>query len=206
MQRLIACLSIRRKLTLVTMTTSAAALIVASVMFGVFDNVTSRQSAVKELTTMADVIGGNSAAALTFDDAQAGSEILSRLRVQPIIVRAAVYDAKGLVFTTYDRTQGWLPLACGAAGTSQTSNALVIVTRAIVLGREQIGTVCLESDLQEVTARHRAYAFIMLAAFAVALLAAFTLSATLQRVISAPILHLAQIARIVSTTQMYSSR
>ena len=41
MQSLIARLSIKRKLTLVTMTTSAAALIIASLMFGVFDDVTA---------------------------------------------------------------------------------------------------------------------------------------------------------------------
>ena len=206
MKALIGRLSIKRKLTFVTMTTSVAALVVASVMFGVFDHVTSQQSAVRELTTMADVIGGNSAAALTFDDASAGSEILSRLGVQPSIVRAAVYDAKGRIFTTYDRNRGWLPLICGTATEPLLTADSLIVARPIQLGREQIGTVCLESNLQEVTARHEAYAVIMLAAFAMALLAAYALSATLQRLISGPILHLAQIAQLVSTTRTYSAR
>src|SRR5258705_8104041 len=158
MNALIGRLSIKRKLTFVTMTTSMAALVVASVMFGVFDHVTSRQSAVRELTTMADVIGGNSAAALTFDDASAGSEILSRLGVQTSIVRAAVYDAKGRIFTTYDRNRGWLPLICGTETKPVFTADSLTVARPIQLGREQIGTVCLESNLQEVTARHQAYA------------------------------------------------
>jgi signal transduction histidine kinase/DNA-binding response OmpR family regulator len=208
MNTLVRRMSIKRKLTLVTMTTSAAALVVASVMFGVFDHVTSQQSAVKELTTMADVIGGNSAAALTFDDASAGGEILSRLGVQTSIVRAAVYDAKGRVFTTYDRNRdGWLPLVCGMDKAAPLfTEASLIVARPIQLGRERIGTICLESNLQEVTARHEAYGVIMLAAFAMALLAAYALSATLQRLISGPILHLAQTARLISTTRAYSSR
>ena len=206
MNTLIGRLSIKRKVTLVTMTTSTAALVVASLMFGVFDHVTSNQSAVKELTTMADVIGGNSAAALTFDDAGAGSEILSRLVVQPSIVRAAVYDAEGRIFTTYDRNRGWLPLDCGMETEPRRRSASLIVTRPVHLGSDQIGTVCLESNLQEVTARQRAYAVIMLAAFAMALLAAYALSATMQRLISGPILHLAQTARLISTTRTYSSR
>jgi two-component system sensor histidine kinase/response regulator len=203
---LIGRLSIKRKVTLVTMTTSAAALVVASVMFGVFDHITSNQLAAKELTTMADVIGGNSAAALTFDDASAGSEILARLGVQPSIVRAAVFDAQGRIFTTYDRNRGWLPLECGMVTEPLRTGASLIVTRPVHLGGDQIGTVCIESDLQEVTARRRAYAVIMLAAFVMALLAAYALSATLQRLISGPILHLAQTARLVSTTRTYSSR
>ncbi len=206
MNTLIGRLSIKRKVTLVTMTTSTAALVVASLMFGVFDHITSNLSAVKELTTMADVVGGNSAAALTFDDASAGSEILSRLGVQPSIVRAAVYDAEGRIFTTYDRNRGWLPLSCGMETESLRTSASLVVTRPVRLGRDQIGTVCLESNLQEVNARRRAYAVIMLAAFAMALLAAYALSATMQRLISGPILHLAQTARLVSTTRTYSSR
>ena len=207
---LIGPLSIKRKLTLVTMATSAAALVVASLMFGIFDHVTGDQSAVKELTTMADVIADSSTAALTFDDAAAGFDILSHLRAQTSIVRAVLYDSKGRVFTTYDLNGGRVPLACvtesGVESAPLFTGTSLIVTRPIQLERGRIGTVCLESNLQEVTARHRAYGVIMLAAFGMALLAAYATSAALQRVISGPILHLAQTARLVTTTRTYSAR
>ena len=108
--------------------------------------------------------------------------------------------------TTYDRNRGWLPLSCGMGTEPLRTSKSLIVTRPVHLGGDQIGTICLESNLQEVSARQQAYSVIMLAAFAMALLAAYALSATMQRVISGPILHLAQTARLISTTRTYSSR
>ena len=206
MNSLIARLSIKRKLTLVTMATSAAALVVAAVMFGVYDDTMTRRAIVHDLETMADVVGGNSTAALAFDDAASASAILGRLRADPTIVRAIVRDSAGRAFSEYGHDNSGRPMACGSETQPVYAAGLLIVTRAITLNGDRIGTICVESDLAGVAVRHRAYFTIMLGVLAFAMLAAYLLSGQLQRLISGPILNLAQTARIVSTTQTYSSR
>jgi hypothetical protein len=195
LKALIAGLSIKRKLTLVTMTTSTAALVVASVMFGVFDRVTSNQSTVKQLTTMADVIGGNSAAALTFDDASAGSEILFPPRPPDQRCQGGGLRCEGHV-VHHLRPQSWTAAARLRNRDRGNSHGAVADHReadSAGAGPDRHDLPGIESSGGE--RARQAYAIIMLAAFAMSLLAAYALSASLQRLISGPIIHLAQTAR-----------
>src|SRR2546422_153664 len=76
----------------------------------------------------------------------------------------------------------------------------------IVRGGEQIGTIYLQSTLQEMNARLSRYSEIGGAIVLGASLIAFLFSSRLQRVISEPILSLAHTARIVSEQKNYSVR
>src|SRR2546422_4898850 len=73
-------LSIRRKLTLIIMLTSSVALLLACAAFVSYDLYTFRQAKVHDLTTLAEIIGSNSTAALTFGDSNSAKEILGALR------------------------------------------------------------------------------------------------------------------------------
>ncbi len=76
----------------------------------------------------------------------------------------------------------------------------------ISLDKAQIGTIYLESDLQEMDARIREYLMVVSVILVASLFLAFFLSSRLQRVISGPILQLAETARLVSTKKNYSIR
>jgi len=78
--RLLLNMSIRRKLTLLMMLTSVVALLLACGSFLTYDVATFRRKLALELTVLADVIGSNSTAALTFDDAGAARDALGALR------------------------------------------------------------------------------------------------------------------------------
>src|SRR5205085_8597573 len=56
-----------------------------------------------DLRSQADLIGRASATALAFDDAKVAGENLSLLKVTPSILSAAIYTAKGKLFSTYTR-------------------------------------------------------------------------------------------------------
>ena len=197
--------SIKRKLTLVTMTTSCAALLVACALFVVYDYLTFRQTLAKEISTMADIVGGNSTAALSFDDKESASEVLRRLRAQESIRTAVLIDAAGRTFASF-QAAGWPISGCeGVTGASYTNGGL-IVTKPIHLASERIGTICIQSDLSAIEARLRGYGVILGVVLLVSSLTAFLLSARLQRLISDPILRLAQTARTVSVDRNYGLR
>jgi len=202
---LVSSLSIKVKLTLVTMLTSSAALLVACAMFATYDYITLRQALVQEVSTMADIVGGNSTAALSFDDEESASRILASLRSQSSIIGASLYGAEGRLFTTW-RVTGADASLCEAESSVQVTREAVIVARPVVLAGEQIGAICIQSDLSRLDARLRGYGISLAVVMLVSSLTALLLSDRLQRLISGPILQLAQTARAVSTDRNYAVR
>lgn len=201
-------LSIKRKLTLIIMATSAVALLLACAAFAVYDFFTFRQAMVRDLSTMADIIGANSTAALTFGDQQAAGEMLATLNAKPHIVSASLHTKENQVVATYRRQdqQGEFVPPTPQADSYQFANEHLTVFHRIFLDGEIVGTVYLQSDLREMYARLQGYAGIVVAIVFFSSLVTFWLSSRLQRVISAPILHLARTASIVSEQKDYAIR
>lgn len=200
--------SIKQKLTLIIMATSAVAVLLACAAFAVYDFFTLRQAMVRDLSTMADIIGANSTAALTFGDPQAAGEILATLNAKPHIVSASLHTRDNQVVATYqrqDQQENFVP-PTPQADSYQFTNEHLTVFHRIFLDGEIVGTVYLQSDLQEMYARLQGYAGIVVAIVFFSSLVTFWLSSRLQRVISAPILHLAQTASIVSAQKDYAIR
>ena len=201
-------LSIRHKLTLIIMLTSTLALLLASGGFIVFELVRARSAAASEMSTVADVIGANSTAALTFWDRQAAAEVLSALRADERVLAACSYDAKGNLFSAYarDRNEEYVfPMPPRAPGSYFEGERLRLF-RPIVLNRETVGTVYLEADLGVARARLQRYLWIVALLMAVSSLTALAISSRLQNIVSRPILDLATVARQVSANRNYSVR
>jgi signal transduction histidine kinase/CheY-like chemotaxis protein len=162
----------------------------------------------RDLSVLADMIGTNSTAALTFHDADAARDQVAALRVQPHVVAACVYGRDGRPFASYQRDSGraaaW-PRVAGPDGVRPERDALS-VGHTILLDGERIGWVYVRSDLGELRARVRRYGLLMLAVLAVATLVAFALASQLQHVISRPVLKLAATAREVTQRRDYSVR
>src|ERR1700692_4887170 len=96
-------LSIRQKLQTIVMVTSAVALVVASVVFTLYDRSTFLSAKTQDLSVSATMIGSNSTAALSFGDAKSAREILAALRAKPNVINACIYDKDGRVFAAYGR-------------------------------------------------------------------------------------------------------
>ena len=88
-------LSIKRKLMLITMSTSTVALLLASVGVVVYDLVAFRSQMGDDLMTQAQIVGANSMAALALRDGPAAREMLSALKAREGIVAAALYAPDG---------------------------------------------------------------------------------------------------------------
>src|SRR5580658_3080726 len=72
---------IRRKLTIVVLASSTAALLVASAAMFAFQLYTFRQTFMRDLASDAEIISSNTTAAITFSDKDAARDILASLRV-----------------------------------------------------------------------------------------------------------------------------
>lgn len=200
--------SIKRKQTLIIMITSGAALLLACLAFTIFDFFTFRRDMVGDLATHAQIIGNNSTAGLDFNDPKEVEDTLAALRADSYIQGAAVYTKEGRVFASYDRPDDgkrFSPPPVQPPGYRFTSKALLMF-RPIVRKGDTVGTVFVQSDLQELYTRMEEYVAIALGVFSAAGLVAFGLSNRLQRIVSLPILHLVETARSVAREQNYSRR
>ena len=201
-------LSIRRKLTLITMSACGAAMVAACSCFGVYDLLSVRLSLIEQMQTQAAIIAGNSTASLTFADPNDAAGTLSGFRNEPQIQAACLFTADGKLLASYLRQQTLvpsLPSAPGADGARFDAGHLE-VCRPVMLDGKRLGTVYLRSDLHRLYARIRQYALTLIGVFAAAYALALVLVRRLQRGISGPLLHLAETARAVSARKDYSIR
>ncbi|HZU41380.1 MAG TPA: response regulator [Terriglobales bacterium] len=199
--------SIRRKLILIIMATSSTVLLLASAALVSYDLLTFRAAMIRDVATLADVIGGNCTAALAFRDPQAAEDVLSALRAEPNVTAAAIYTRDKELFAHYQRDNPnnfhaptLLPDANYFAGGKLEE------FRTITFSGESVGIVYIQSDLREMNARLRRYAWIFALVMFVASGLAYLLAARMQKVISEPILHLVGTANQISVDKNYSVR
>ena len=201
-------LRIRQKLQLILMATAGAALLLVCSAIGVYDRFTFRDSMRTDLGILAEIFGSNSTAALSFGDHRSAGELLSGLRAERSIVRAILYSSDGKVFAAYHREGGQKAasaLSIVPDGSWFEKNRLKLV-KSISLGNQTIGAIYIESDLLEVDRRlHRLVGMLLFIGLftAAAVFAAFS---SLHRIISGPITHLAETARIISLRKDYAVR
>ena len=199
--------SINTKLNLLVTVAGGVALLLSCAAFVVNDYRTLRASKVRQLTALATVLGSNSTAALTFDDPSTGKEILASLREQPTIMFACLYDAEGDIFAVYGAPpENHHSLPPGTDGHRFTEQGYLDVTRHIVEDGQPIGTMHIRATMADLHAQLRQYAAIVAVVMVVSLGGSILLSSRLQRVVSLPILRLADAAQKISEAGDYSIR
>src|SRR4026207_793261 len=95
--------TIKRKLTRIIVLTCSVALVLACAGILVFEHAGTKQMLKHNTQVMANVIGANSSAALSFKDQSAAKETLAALRAEPYVLSACLYNRDGEVFATYYR-------------------------------------------------------------------------------------------------------
>ncbi len=204
--------SISLKLTWMNMLVSGAALMLACAAFFAYDLYSFRLSIARTLSTGADIVGSNSVSALLFNDARSAENTLSALKASPNVLYAGVYTPDGKPFADYwrDRDEQALPLPALPQGHDQTDwfdGQQVAVLHAIVFQQRLTGFVYLRADLRVIIhERLKSYAFISIVVLLLSLVFALVVSRISQRVISQPVMRLAETARTVSQERNYSIR
>jgi two-component system cell cycle sensor histidine kinase/response regulator CckA len=199
--------SIKHKLMLITMAVSTASLLLASAAFVVYELAAFRRQMRQELSGLAELIAANSTAAVAFDHQAAAQENLDTLKNQEHVIAACIYGKDGTVFVSFRRDASVeFPPVDPRGDFDEFRDDGVVVFRRMLLDREHIGTVYIRSDVALLYDRLRQYMGIVALVLVGASLLAFVLSSTLQKVISRPILQLAQTATQVTIDKNYSVR
>ncbi len=190
------------------MLTSSIALVLSSASFLIYDLVSFRKLLSQDLTTQAQIIAYNSAAAMAFKDEASAKVTLSALTAKDDIVAAVLYTTDGHMFAHYFRATSPAPLLPNHLQENgyQFDSNYINVFSDVTLSGERLGTLFLQSDMQRWNARIRQYASILGIFVLISGCLAWFVSSKLQILVSGPILHLEQTMRAVSVDRNYAVR
>ncbi|WP_028102012.1 hybrid sensor histidine kinase/response regulator [Pseudoduganella violaceinigra] len=198
--------SLPQKLLGVVMLVTLVSLVVSLGTIIAYDLRAYHQSLGADMTTQAELLGHMSAPALTFDDARLAKENLALLRLRPKVNAGAIYNARGQLFATYvaPGQDTKIPQAPQAEGVAFEGGKMMLFRRIRDNG-EQLGTVYLQSDY-EILGRFGDYVMIAIVAAFLAMGIAYLLMRPLNKVVTQPVLAIADVAREVVATGDYSRR
>ena len=190
------------------MATCLSVLLLASVIQLFFERGEYREETIESISCYAEMIGDNCRAALAFEDAEDAEETLKSLQAEPSIVFACVYTKEGKVLAHYQHPSLTDKISSPVCQKEDHwfENDYFKLFKQTNENNEIIGTVYIQIDLSHTKAmlwlKAGTIALIVLACS----LVAYLVSSRLQRVISKPILSLAEVARAVSEKKDYTTR
>ncbi|WP_109486687.1 ATP-binding protein [Occallatibacter savannae] len=198
---------IRAKLVVLSTVVAGSALLLAGIAFWIYQSLLYVEALKRESSTIAQMLGDNSVAALTFSDRAAATEIANTLRAEPRVAKACLFGSTGAVLATYARNgepRDCPPVTSGV--TARFTAHHLLMFHPVSFNGDSLGSVYLEVDLAEMYGMWLRFGIISTFVLSLATLFAMALSSKLQRTISEPILHLASIAGQVSGSGHYSLR
>src|SRR2546427_7966173 len=204
-------LSIRQKLTVMSVFASGTALLLACAAFLSYELLAFKKDMIRALSVRSEIIGANTASAILFNDENSATETLAALKADPHIVSAGIYTRDNQAFATYglsdkQRSVALLERFAGHADGHWFESDGLFLFRKIVFKGEPIGTVYIQSDLEEMHARIWQYLGISIVVLLVSSSVALFISSRLQRSVTQPLFHLVETAKTVSREKDYSVR
>jgi signal transduction histidine kinase len=202
--------SIAARLSLMNVLVSGIALSLAYISFLTYNLVSSRQAAIDNLTSEAQIIGANSGSAIVFNLPASAQTTLSAIGDSGDVVAAAIFDESGHLFAEYPQT-GTTPIQPEATppGSSHASwkNGIdVLVATHIMVKGQPEGTVYIQAHLKNLRQQATRYAVITGAILLLCLIVALLVGSVFRKLLSEPIVSLARTARLVSRYRDYSLR
>ncbi len=190
-----------------TTLTTGIGLVLASAGYLAYDIRTAREQKLQQLQLAADLIATNATASFVFDDPSSAGKYLAALKARPGFRGGALYTLDGKVLATYEASDDvhFTPPNQPADGPVWEPNRLRL-TLPVLLEGQRLGTVYLESDLNDLHARTRRIetltAEVAFGMLGLACLVALWLSRSITR----PIEQLAALTRSIAIAREYDAR
>jgi len=201
-------LSIRKRLLLLTMLTSAIGVLPGCIGYLIYDYRQERRQKMEEVQSLAAIIGTNAIAALAFDDAESATRLLESLHTRPHIRMGVLYNHDGAFFASYirpDLTGMVLAPRAEQSGEVWEQDRLKVTSPVFLDGRD-LGSLYLEKDLDDLQERTWRSLKLTASIAGMSLLVVYFLTATLQRSVTGPITKLAEIVRWIAAEKTYLLR
>ncbi|MGH8231305.1 MAG: ATP-binding protein [Steroidobacteraceae bacterium] len=199
--------SVRGKLMWVVSLTTVSALLVAASALLWHDLTVYRHSWVSDLKTEAGILSIALTPALEFDDQGGAERNLVALQARPQLLAAALYLPNGDLYADFVRLGSVPPplrLASSSAAVHISGQRVELIQR-IVRNGEPLGTIYLRARY-DVLGRVITYLGILAVVIGISLLAGLVLSTVLQRIITAPLDAMSEVARQIVHQRDYSLR
>jgi diguanylate cyclase (GGDEF)-like protein len=198
--------SFAHKITLTSLFATCIAVGTLTTAFLVMDSISSRSSLNARLSTLADVVGKNSTAALNFRDRAAAIEVVEALRAEPSLITACLYDSSGALFAQYQRYSKTRTCPKNRNEVLPSSRAFPSVIRSVLHRDDFLGSVVLTSDVEELKRRRKQLLLLAGILLVLALSIAGVSGVLLQRKILKPISDLSLAIQKVRAEQTYSAQ
>ena len=200
-------LSVRAKLWLLAGVTSTAGLGAAGVGVIYYERGVSHRAMLEGADSLVRVVAANTAAALTFGDAQVAQDTLRSLAARRDVLAAAVYDEEGALVARWQRPGSAAPPArAPVIDGDVVDNGVLEARRIVSLDGRAIGAASVWLDLDPLVAQGRRRLQILGAVLLVSLALSVLVADRLQRPISEPLRELAEVSRHISATRDYAVR
>ncbi len=222
MKSLLSSSSIKTKLQLVLLLMALPGLFLLSAILIVSEKKTATQILIEELTTMADVVAWNSSVVLMFDDKKGASEALASLGSKPDIAFAALYDATGILYSSYQRKksnlsfidrkmEAVLPQGDELIDVLNTKGVLSTITsdycyvfRPVSVNSQMVGAILLADDMRQLENRLNNFFSQLGFALVIILIIVVLISAWAQKLFTAPLTGLVHSMARVTREKIYN--
>src|SRR5205823_3188291 len=151
-------------LTAIIMLACTAALLLAGLAFGTYEQIEDRRGLAVDLSILTDLFDDNVAPGLAFNDPKSVEQTLRTLDGHPRILAAAAYDKKGEIVGRYQRAdlRGHFPIPAPEETGTHFVKGRLDAFRRVMLAGEMIGTIYITSDLRELSTRFWRYVVILI--------------------------------------------
>jgi signal transduction histidine kinase len=219
--------SIRRKLMHIMLVTSGVVLVMVSIAFFTDAALSFRTMILEDQRILANIVGSNTAAAVSFDDPKAANETLEGISANPNVIAAAVITPANELFAFYVRkgvdqqtlglniiTDGGrkhIPAAELLSMASQQNplwaqHANIKTVFPYTADNQLVSTILIVSDIGELTSKVSRSLMLLGVILIIALLIAYIISSKLQAIISEPLMSLSTTMKSVSREKNYAIR
>jgi signal transduction histidine kinase/DNA-binding response OmpR family regulator len=211
--------SLSRKLTIITMLATGAALAIVFCALSFSEIISRKAEHLRQLSSFAEITAANSRAAIAFGDQSAAIETLSTLSVKPEVVVAAIYGTNGKLFARYAASPG---AADGVAGSIDIAKVLgaasvqnegsgfwvtkVHLARPVVHKGETLGVILIQADLSGMWTDIAVKLGVLGGAMVFSFWIAIALAGGFRRSITDPITRLVDAAQKISARKDYTLR
>ncbi|MBN2802406.1 MAG: PAS domain S-box protein [Deltaproteobacteria bacterium] len=205
--RFLGAMSMRNKLFTVSISVTIISIILASSLMLVAIWKRSHNVLLQNITSHADMLAENSAAALTFMDQNDAGKLLDALKAVKSIQLAAIYTDKGKVLAVYKKDKKVkIPKHLPVQSVSKYYKNELIVVKKVITDNRTIGYVYINSDLSLITTAFKIVLTTLLITIALVFIVTLLFTTWLQSYVTAPISRLAHVANRIKTEKDFTLR
>ncbi len=201
--------SIRRKVSVLVLTMTALALLLTAAASLTYEAYGYRKAGAQELRALAEIIAYNTAPNVAFQDAGPAVQILESLKAHGHITRARVHLASGEILASYPAVDPNAPLLPASAVEDRMwfeAGRWHLTLRIWTPEGRVSGALFLEAEQSHVTRRMALTGVFLAGVLVLVSLLVWAVIRRWVRVITDPVMELAELASTVSTTRDFSLR